>query len=167
MSNFHLVIVALSLVGTLPVVAQLRLPLESGKRQDEVPLKNWSAPAYWQSTPDRERQEISVIRAAALNPEVSLPTQPLVFVGMTPCRVVDTRVNAGFPAPFGPPSLIFEAKRTFPIQSSTRCSIPTTALAYSFNVTVTPVTTPGINPPGYLGYLTLYPTGGALPNAST
>ncbi len=85
-------------------------------------------------------------------------TTTLVFVGITPCRIADTRVAAGFTGAFGPPSLFANASRTFPIQSST-CSIPATALAYSLNVTVVP--------PGFLGFITVYPTGQPVPNAST
>jgi hypothetical protein len=49
--------------------------------------------------------------------------------------------------------------RTFPIPSSTACSIPASAGAYSFNVTVVP--------PGFLDYITMWPTGQAKPFVST
>ena len=82
---------------------------------------------------------------------------------MTPCRLVDTRTAAGFPAPFGPPSLLANATRSFPLQASTLCSIPSIAQAYSLNVTVIP--------PGYLGFLTIWPfilpNGAPRPTAST
>ena len=135
-------------------------------RVDEIPLKNWSAPAYWQPAPT----QISVMRDATLKPQVTLPTQPLVFVAITPCRVIDTRAGAGFPSPFGTPSLPALVAKTYPIQSSTQCSIPSPAQAYSFNITVTPITTPGVNPPGYLGFLTVYPfnaSNNTPPNGST
>jgi hypothetical protein len=51
-----------------------------------------------------------------------------------------------------------DQSRDFPIPSSA-CDIPATARAYSLNVTVVP--------DGYLGYLTLWPTGQAQPNVST
>src|SRR5262249_8283268 len=89
----------------------------------------------------------------------SSPAGALVFVGMTPCRVVDTRAGQGFTGAFGPPSLVGAAGRTFPIQSSTTCSIPSIAQAYSFNVTVVP--------PGPLGFITVYPSGQPLPLAAT
>jgi hypothetical protein len=78
---------------------------------------------------------------------------------MTPCRVVDTRVSQGFPAQFGAPSLTGGASRTFPLPSSTLCSIPAAAQAYSLNVTVVP-STPA-------GFITAYPTGQPLPLAAT
>src|SRR5262249_46174362 len=68
------------------------------------------------------------------------------------------------------PYLVGGTSRTFPIQSSLNCTIPSIAQAYSFNVTVVPqgATFPGnVNPSGALGYLTIWPTGGAQPNAST
>jgi hypothetical protein len=84
------------------------------------------------------------------------PANSLVFMGITPCRVLDTRAGQGFSGPFGPPTL---AGRTFPIQSSTKCTIPSIAPAYSCYVTAVP--------PGFFGFLTVYPTGATRPNAST
>jgi len=91
----------------------------------------------------------------------SLPAaaNTLVFVAMTPCRVVDTRAFYAFPGAFGAPSLVGGATRTFPIRSSSTCAIPAAAQAYSFNITVVP--------PGPLGYITAYPTGQTLPLAAT
>ncbi len=77
------------------------------------------------------------------------------FYPATPCRIADTRGGTG---QFGGPSLGSREKRDFPIPLSP-CAIPSTASAYSLNVTVVP--------PGYLGYLTTWPTGQAQPNAST
>ena len=62
----------------------------------------------------------------------------LTFVAMTPCRVVDTRASSMFPSGFGQPSLSNGVVRNFAIQSSTLCTIPFLAQAYSFNVTVIP-----------------------------
>ena len=80
---------------------------------------------------------------------------PLNFVGMQPCRIADTRDAVGT---FGGPTLPAYTVRSFPILSST-CGIPATASAYSLNVTVVPT--------GFLGYLTVWPTGGPQPLAST
>ena len=76
------------------------------------------------------------------------------FYPASPCRVADTRGAAG---PFGGPSLAAGDERDFAVPSS-GCGIPSTAQAYSLNVTAVP--------PGYLGYLTAWPTGPARPNAS-
>ncbi len=80
----------------------------------------------------------------------------LRFIPITPCRLVDTRVANG---DFGSPSLAAAAARSFTIPSSTNCSIPSTAAAYSLNVTAVPL--------GKLSYLTVWPTGQAQPLAST
>ena len=77
------------------------------------------------------------------------------FYPATPCRIADTRGATG---QFGGPEMGSHETRNFPIPLSS-CAIPSTASAYSLNVTVVP--------PGYLGYLTTWPTGQAQPNAST
>jgi hypothetical protein len=80
---------------------------------------------------------------------------PLSFVGIQPCRIADTRNTTGT---FGGPSLPPYTERSFPILASS-CGIPWTASAYSLNVTAVPA--------GFLGYLTVWPTGGPQPLAST
>jgi len=75
---------------------------------------------------------------------VALST-PLRFVPITPCRVVDTRV-ATFP--FGG-TLAAQTSRDFPMSASS-CEVPSSAQAYSVNVTAVP--------PGGIGYLSLWPT---------
>jgi hypothetical protein len=134
---------------------------------DPVPLRNWAAPTYWQPS----TQENSAIKtnswfsARTAETDVSpqdpiTPTNGLVFVGMTPCRLIDTRNTSGFPSPFGPPMPSAGGSgRSFPLQQSTRCTIPSTARAYSLNVTVVP--------PGPLGFLTIWPTGVTMPVVST
>ena len=92
-------------------------------------------------------------------PPVPGTTGPLVFVAMQPCRVVDTRAAYMFLAPFGPPSLLPGPPRAFPLQSSTKCSIPATAQAYSLNVTVIP--------PGFLGNVVVWATGQPQPDTVT
>jgi Bacterial Ig-like domain (group 3)/Beta-propeller repeat len=82
-------------------------------------------------------------------------TSGLEFYPLTPCRIADTR-NA--PGALGGPSIAAGAARAFPVQSS-GCGIPSTALAYSLNVTAVPH--------GGLNYLTTWPTGAAQPVVST
>jgi hypothetical protein len=79
----------------------------------------------------------------------------LEFYSVTPCRVVDTRNPAGA---LGGPSIEAVSSRSFPVQSSD-CGIPSTAQAYSLNVTAVPHST--------LSYLTAWPTGETQPNVST
>jgi hypothetical protein len=135
-------LVMLFLSIPISLIAQLQ--------RDMVPLKPWPAPLYWQ--PSQAENQIAA-QPATFGNEVAEDTRPansLVFVGMTPCRVVDTRNGSGFTGAFGPPSLAGGSSRTFPIRSSTTCSIPSIAQAYSFNITIVP--------PGFVDFVTVGPT---------
>ena len=76
---------------------------------------------------------------------------PLQFVPVTPCRLVDTR-QSGDPIQGG-------TYQNFVIPELGNCNIPTSAAAYSLNVTVLPQ--------GPLGYLTIWPAGESQPPIST
>lgn len=82
----------------------------------------------------------------------------LAYYPLTPCRVIDTRIEyRSPPGPFGPPSM--EARETRPFRFPVSpCPIPSGASAYS--VTITAV------PQGPLQYLTAWPAGSAQPNIS-
>lgn len=75
----------------------------------------------------------------------------LRFIPMTPCRAVDTRLPSDGPR-------LESNSRTFALDQG-GCAIPTSALAYSVNVTAVPA--------GPLGYLTLWPAGNPQPLVST
>src|SRR6516225_12481896 len=107
----------ISFLAVVPIV------LTAQPLRDNVPLRHWPAPLYWQPN------------LAELHPLAATPTQPspLTFIAMTPCRVVDTRTGSALTGAFGPVSLVGGTSRTFPMQSSTTCSIPATAQAYSLN----------------------------------
>jgi hypothetical protein len=83
---------------------------------------------------------------------------PLGFFTLTPCRIADTRAGSGFSGDFGAPFLSAGVARNFPIPESS-CSVPSSAQAYSLNVTVVPH--------GPLDYLTAWPTGQTMPVVST
>jgi hypothetical protein len=133
---------AVPFLAIMPVV----LTAQVMRNPDPVVLKHWAAPLYWQP------------RAADAASQ-ALDPNPLVFVAMTPCRLVDTRASQGFPPAFGPPSLVAGASRTFPVRSSASCPIPSAAQAYSFNITVVPA--------GPSGFITAYATGQPVPLAAT
>ncbi len=76
----------------------------------------------------------------------------LQFVPVAPCRLVDTRQSGG--------TLQGGMPQDFIIPQLGGCNIPTTAAAYSLNVTLVPP------PGGTVGLLTVWPTGEAMPNAS-
>ena len=82
-------------------------------------------------------------------------TSGLAFYPLTPCRIVDTRNASG---PLGGPTIAGGSSRAFPILSS-NCNIPSSAQAYSLNVTAVPH--------GSLNYLTIWPTGETQPYVST
>jgi uncharacterized repeat protein (TIGR03803 family) len=83
-----------------------------------------------------------------------IPPVALQFVTVTPCRLVDTRPQYGGSGPI--PGGTY---RNFPIPQEGGCHIPTSAAAYSLNVSVVPQ--------GSLAYLTIWPTGENQPLVST
>lgn len=90
-------------------------------------------------------------------------TAPLTFVGIAPCRIIDTRTSQPFTGAFGPPSLVANASRMFQITGTTtgtpiQCGIPDTAAAISVNFTVT----------GFAaqGDIRVFPAGSSAPLAS-
>jgi hypothetical protein len=102
------------------------------------------------------------------------PASGLQFYPVAPCRLVDTRgAAAGFNGidPFAGPSILAGGTLTVPVQSATEAStdtapapcgvIPSTAQAYSFNLTVVP------QAGGAVDYVSLWPAGSAQPFVST
>jgi hypothetical protein len=92
-----------------------------------IPVKNW--PLHKSSISAPEDPSAAVANSAA----------GLVFIAITPCRVMDTRTagGSGKTGVFGPPSLVGGQARLVPIPSS-NCGVPVAA-AYSLNfVSVTP-----------------------------
>jgi hypothetical protein len=162
-------VVSLQLLASLSLNAQALRPI------DPVPLKNWAAPLYWQ--PNQAEREISTKGSAQItfsNSQVS--NTALVFVAVTPCRMVDTRGgSAGFTGftPFNGPYIPAGGTATFPVQSGTQAgttapspcgTIPSIAQAYSLNLTVVP------HPLGTpVNYVTMWPNspGVSIPSVST
>jgi uncharacterized repeat protein (TIGR02543 family) len=89
--------------------------------------------------------------------------QTLQFYPLTPCRVADTRDGTDFASGLGPPYLMAQVERDFPVLNAANnkvpCNIPSSAQAYSLNFTAVPH--------GFLGYLTVWPTGQSQPVVST
>jgi hypothetical protein len=111
---------------------------------NKLPPDNWAAPATW--SPARSRTGLSAQDV----------TNPLPFIGLAPCRLVDTRGN-GAPITGG----IFTGGadvRSYAVSGI--CGIPIGARALSLNFTVTG---PGQTVPGFL---LAWPTGGAVPPVS-
>lgn len=85
-------------------------------------------------------------------------TGPLLFIGVTPCRLVDTRSFQNFPAPFGAPPLQPNVLRSFPLKSHPNCIIPPEAKAFSLNLLAISS--------GPLGWLSVWPDGYPYPYTS-
>src|SRR4029453_8468435 len=75
----------------------------------DIPLRNWTVPAYRTSGAER-----------GLSPMADV-TQAISFVGVDPCRIVDTRAASGFPAGYGPPSMAAGVPRNFDLNSAAHC----------------------------------------------
>ena len=157
----HVIVIALVFALALaPIYAQQPRPLNPQ-------LKNWPVPLYWAPTPaeaepQRLEQRILQRDTSALAQSASIFTAPgpMTFIAMTPCRVMDTRSGQGFTGAFGPPSLpAFGTARQVPMPSSSACTIPANAGAYSLNITAVS--------PGVLSFLSVWPAGAAYPNVST
>ena len=130
-------------------------------QEQVIPLRNWAAPLYWQAS--AAEAALSAKPGEARWAEISPPAAgsasgPLVFIAITPCRLMDTR-GYGQTGAFGPPALSPYAERTVPIPTHPSCTVPVTAGAYSLNLTVVPATT--------LDFLSAWPTGQPYPGVST
>lgn len=115
---------------------------QPGRGEEEI--ANWTIPGFEEADGLRSIHEQATL------------TVPSSFVGVTPCRVADTRGN-GFGGAYGPPSLTAGVPRDFVLPG--RCDIPANAVAVSLNFTVIL--------PGGSGYLATFPKGGVVPLVST
>jgi hypothetical protein len=83
-------------------------------------------------------------------------TGGLNFYTVPPCRLVDTRQPD---STYGGPAIAGQATRSFPLPDAA-CALPSTAQAYSLNMTVVPQAPT-------LGYLSTWPAGDTQPVVST
>ena len=138
------------LARKLSIAAALVFVCASSSAQEKI--ENWSAPALW-SAPAKLAKGAD---SGGIETLQVGPTPPLHFVGLEPCRLVDTRGN-GFTGQYGPPALTQGVPRTFVLTG--QCGIGATAEAVSLNVTVTNTQGPG--------HIIIYPAGAAQPTVST
>ncbi len=128
----------------------------------KIPLRNWPAPAYWMPTSaGMTAAPLSQGKTAAGDARQGSVTPlsgPLVFVGITPCRLVDTRPQEGFPAPFGAPAFAPDEIRSYPFLSHPNCQLPSNVKAFSLNLLILP--------PGPLPWLSAWPDGYPYPGTS-
>ena len=121
----------------------------------DVPVRNWTVPPYHQLSGG----VTTMIDA----------TDPVIFVGVQPCRLADTRAIDGFSGQAGGPALSSFVNRNFQITGSpagvpaapagcTAGTIPTGASAVSLQFTVVTPTSSG--------NLVAWPAGFTAPNVS-
>src|ERR1035438_3801610 len=90
-------------------------------REDAVPLKSWATPLYWQPNQTERDASRSSTAQIQFSPN-AISTTALIFVAVSPCRLVDTRgSSAGFigSTPFNGPYLAAGQTVTFPVRYST------------------------------------------------
>ena len=159
--------VSLSLVTGMSLMGQ-KAPAS------DIPLKSWAAPLYWQPSQAEHENAAKSVAQIQFPPNATSNTA-LVFVAVSPCRLVDTRgASAGFigSTPFNGPYIQAGQTVAFPVQSTTEAAttapppcgkIPSFAQAYSVNLTLVP------HPLGApVNYVTMWPdNGSAIPSVST
>ncbi len=121
-SSSALIVNILRSAGLIVIVAMTPSGFAQRIQPDSIPVKNWPMRA----APDQSSGN-------------SVNDSQLVYIAITPCRVLDTRAGGGSgkTGPFGPPSLIANQARAVPVPSS-NCGVPVSA-AYSLNfVSITP-----------------------------
>ena len=130
------------------LVSSAGIALGAPGGQEPVPLHGWQPPPFYRAPIGRPSAD-GVGPGGAVRSLDGLPSQPLPFVAIDPCRVVDTRGGAPYGGgPFAPGEI-----RTFDLDSAPApCdTIPATARAFALNFTVVNTTGPG--------YFSAYPTG--------
>jgi hypothetical protein len=160
-------------VVSLQLLVSGSLDAQALHQNEPVPLKNWATPLYWQPNP-AQREAVHQGAAQFQLSSNATSNTALIFVAVSPCRMVDTRGgSAGFTGvtPFNGPFIPAGGTVTFPVQSATEANttapspcgtIPSIAQAYSLNLTVVP------HPFGTpVNYVTMWPAGVTIPQVST
>jgi hypothetical protein len=86
---------AVPILASLPLFL-LPMALNGQTAQNAVPLKNWATPLDWQ--PNQTERTISGKSAAQIQLSSNATSSTaLIFIAVSPCRLVDTRgASAGF-----------------------------------------------------------------------
>src|SRR5215472_3373518 len=132
------------LYGGLATIIPAEEPMPSLEELRSRAVVNWPAPLLWAPSVTAISSDVMV------NPKsTSFPTSPLTFIGISPCRLADTR-DATKPPGYGPPALSAGAPRNFTVTG--QCGIAVEAAAVSLNITAV----------GALGtgYILVFPQGG-------
>src|SRR5688572_16340434 len=118
-------------------------------------IPNWTAPPFW--SPPRA---IRSVTDEGLSPQAVevLPSAPLPFVAIAPCRLLDTRPPANNPLD-GDGVYAADQIRTYTLPGA--CGLPAGIQAVSLNVTATNTGS------GAFGHIKVWPSDGTEPNVST
>jgi hypothetical protein len=145
-------------------VAMVALVLASGAlaQDEDLPLRNWGAPPYWTPTVVAKESgpegEIQASAQGMIANAQALPSSPLPFVAITPCRIVDTRVAVA--DGFHEPNFADNETRVYDFPTSPDCAgLPATAGAWSLNVQFRPISQPS--------FITLFPDNITMPTVAT
>jgi Chaperone of endosialidase len=133
--------------------SRLAMSQDAPGNSDGPEIRNWPAAPFWVSPTGLEKSDIQAPTPMAVE---AVPTPPLPFTGINPCRIADTRGN-GFAGAYGPPALAQGSPRNFVLTG--QCGISGSAQAVSLNITVTNTQGPG--------FILIYPQGGSQPTVST
>lgn len=160
----------------LLLTVTLLVAATSAAREVEVPLRQWQAPLVWSASlqPVRAGDDKLADPSGSRPEALALPSPEAMFVAIAPCRMIDTRpLYAAAYAPGTP--LQPGATVTFDLDSAPApCNgIPSTAVAFSLNVTVVSPSAPGFlaafpgsTPPNPLTSLLNFVAGDVIANAS-
>src|SRR5829696_6926984 len=96
----------------LPLGIASELLARPGRGEEEI--QNWTIPGFAALATAQAMDESDVLEVEnrQSGQEKAILTVPSSFVGITPCRIADTRGN-GFGGAFGPPSLTAGVPRDF------------------------------------------------------
>src|SRR5512143_1198203 len=120
----------------------------AGLALGEEAIPNWTAPAFW--SPPRPAHGLTIQGDI---------TSPRAFIGVTPCRVVDTR---GANGTFGGPIFAAGETRTYPLSTNPACpGFPAAATIAGYSVNITVTQTAGT------GFVSAFPSGTSLPLVSS
>ena len=144
------------------VVLAVCLPTLSQAQFADPPLKNWTAPSSW--TPSAATQPGARV-AGTSGMEVGtmgLTSLPVPFVGITPCRLIDTRHGPlDIPAASARGTFAAGETRTYDFSQSSTCTgLPTSVAAWSLDFQYTTSAVSG----GPASFLTAWPAGITMPS---
>ena len=152
----------LSRIRVIAVIAALLFAGSALAQSEDFPLTNWGAPPYW--TPPAASRGAETGGEMQVNAEgmtanaQALPSSPLPFVAITPCRIVDTRVAVS--DGFHEPNFADNETRVYDFPTSADCpGLPASAGAWSLNVQFRPISQPS--------FITLFPDNITMPTVAT